>query len=125
MAISKVQGSVRYEADYDGIGEMLTADFMIADMRRRAEHGKSFAERMAQGVRDSGTYQASFVVDSGIQTSADGKRRAYGELSNTDDKSFVVEFGSGPDRPQGGSSPAHRILGKALDVMENSNDIGL
>jgi hypothetical protein len=69
----------------------------------------------------SGKYADSFEVSSGIQIGLTGKARAYGELSNTDPKSFVVEFGAGPDRPQGGSSPAHRILLKSLVVMENAD----
>lgn len=122
MAVARRQGQVRYEASYEGIGDMLTAPFMQAEMRRRAEVGKAWAEARAnREAIDSGKYADSFEVDSGIQTSANGTRRAFGELRNTDPKSFVVEFGSGPDRPQGGSSPAHRILLGALDVMENAD----
>lgn len=122
MAVSRYQGNVRYDADYSGIGQMLTSGFMQADMLRRAEEAKAWAvARAGTEAIDSGKYAGSFEVESGVQTSANGTRRAYGELRNTDPKSFVVEFGSGPDRPQGGSSPAHRILLSSLMVMENAD----
>jgi hypothetical protein len=118
-------GNLKYTASYSGIGEMLTAEFMKLEMRRRAEAGKAYAEAQAAEF-SQGTYAKSFEVDADIQHSSTGKSRAYGELSNKDKKAFVVEFGSGDEgltsrrRPQGGWSPARRVLGKSLDVMENA-----
>jgi hypothetical protein len=95
-----------FRANYDGIGDMLTATWMQAAMRARAGAGKAHAESIAP--RRTGEYARSFRVTSGVRQ---GKtRRAFGRLESTDGKALHLEFGTE-------DTPAHRTLGKALDVM--------
>lgn len=96
-----------YRSSYRGIGEMLCAPFMIAEMERRANAGKSYAESIAP--EKTGEYKASFEVESGIRQ---GKtRRAFGRLKNTDPKAFYLEVGTE-------DTPKFRVLGKSLDHMK-------
>jgi hypothetical protein len=102
-----------YEASYTGIGEMLVAPFMVAEMRRRAEKVKAAAEAAApvdEGGTHPGRYKASFHVDSGVR---EGKtRRAYGEVTNDSPEAFYVEYGTK-------KTPRHRTLGTALDAAKD------
>jgi hypothetical protein len=97
-----------YDANYAGIGEMLCMPGMVADMRRRAEKVKDFAEATApvdDGGPHPGRYKAAFHVDSGIQQ---GKtRRAFGRVTNDSPEAFYVEYGNR-------NVPKHRTLGTAL-----------
>lgn len=94
-----------YRADYDGIGEMLCASWMQADMHRRAE--AVMAAAVAASPVDTGDYVDSFEVESGVKH---GKTsRAYGRVTNTSDHARAVEYGLG-------NTPAYRPLGKALDA---------
>lgn len=94
-----------YRADYSGIGDMLTAPFMVAEMRRRAEKVKARAEALAPV--DDGEYKRSFDVSAGVR---EGRhRRAYGRVTNTAPHAFYVEFGTT-------DTPRFRVLGRALDA---------
>lgn len=95
-----------FSASYKGIGEMLTAEWMQAAMLARAEAGKAYAEGIAP--RRTGKYAGSFEASAGVRDGA--RRRAYGRLANTDSKALHLEFGTE-------DTPAHRTLGKALDIM--------
>lgn len=102
----------KFEADYVGIGEMLNAEFMQAEMLRRAELGKGFAEAVAPVDADDdhpGRYKASFSVSSGAHG---GPRhdRAYGRLENDSPEAEFVEYGSA-------NNDAHHVLSRALDIM--------
>jgi hypothetical protein len=95
-----------FRPSYDGIGDMLTAPWMVAAMHARAEAGLRFAEGIAP--RRTGAYARSLRVRSGVR---EGKtRRAYGRLESTDAKALHLEFGTEDTK-------AHRTLGRALDVM--------
>lgn len=101
----------RFNASYAGIGKLLTAEFMQAEMRRRAEKAKDFAESIAPDASPYGVgYKYDFEVDSGIKESSLGAKRAFGRLSNHSGHALWVEFG-------GQNTPAHRVLGKSLTAM--------
>jgi hypothetical protein len=100
-----------YEQSYQGVGELLRADFLIAEMHRRAERVKVVAEATApvgkasDGDTHPGRYKASFSVESGIR---EGKKpRAVGRVVNDSPEAFMVEWGNR-------NVPRHRTLGKAL-----------
>lgn len=101
-----------YRASYTGIGELLCAPFMVAEMRRRAERVKALAEATAPVDDDPhnkhrGRYKRSFSVESGIRV---GKtRRAYGRVLNDAPEAYYVEYGNV-------NTPRHRILGRALEA---------
>lgn len=97
-----------YKPYYKGIGEMLCADFMIADMLRRAKNVEGVAHATAPDAPPYGVgYKYDFEVSSGVKTSAKGTKRAYGRVTNTSDHAVFVEYG-------GQNTPAHRTLGRAL-----------
>jgi hypothetical protein len=103
----------RFESSYVGIGEMLNADFMAAEMLARAERGKAFAESTAPfdaTSKDGGHYRDSFTVAAGTRGGPKADR-AFGRVTNTDEAAFFIEVGTR-------DTPAHHTLGKALDVME-------
>lgn len=97
-----------YNASHRGIGEMLTAPFMVADMRRRAELVKNAAQAIAPV--GEGEYINRFEVDSGVQERK--TRRAFGRVSNTDPKAFFLEVGTI-------DTPRFRVLGSALDAAKD------
>jgi len=101
-----------FRPSYAGIAEMLNAPWMAAEMGRRAEAGKAFAEGVAPYDVDSkdGThYRESFSTSSGVGGGAKADR-AYGRLENDDDAAFFLEVGTK-------NNAAHHILGRALDIM--------
>jgi hypothetical protein len=95
-----------------GIGEMLRADFMVAEMGRRAEVGKLVAEAIAPVYREKdkrGRFKDSFYT----RTSTSGgykKDRAAGYLGNNHPAAFQIETGTI-------DTPAHRTLRIALEAM--------
>jgi hypothetical protein len=106
--------SVRFAWSYQGIGEMLRSDGMIADMRRRAENVMAEAVANAPVGDPGGTwpdphpglYRAGFHVESGVRSR--GKtRRAYGRATNDAPHALAVEYGWG-------KTPRYRTLGTAL-----------
>jgi hypothetical protein len=100
-----------YRPSYEGIGELLTAEFMQAEMLRRAEKGKANAEAIAPDATPYGVgYKYEFEVTSGVKSSAEGHRRAFGRVTNNSDHAIWVEYG-------GQNTPAHRVLGKSLTAM--------
>lgn len=103
----------RFNPDYKGIGEMLTASWMQAEMRKRAEKVRAAAVAMAPDYDPKGVgYKYEFEVDSGVKTSKKGTRRAYGRVTNKSPHAIYVEYG-------GKSTPRHRVLGKALDAAKD------
>ena len=102
----------RFEVDYAGISEMLNAEWMQAEMLRRAKAGQEFAQSIAPydpTSRDGSHYRDSFETSSGTHGGIHHDR-AYGRLENTDDAALFIEIGSK-------HGPAHHILGKSLDIM--------
>ena len=98
----------QYRPSYDGIGRLLTAEFMQAEMLRRAEKVKALAEATAPDAPPYGVgYKYEFRIESGIKTSSEGTRRAFGRVVNDSKHALFVEYG-------GQNTPAHRTLGRAL-----------
>lgn len=97
-----------FTPDYEGIGEMLRSEEMQAEMIRRAELGKAYAEATAPydpTDRDGDHYKDHFSVRPGKR-----KDRASADLVNDHEAAFQIEWGTT-------DTPRHRTLGKALDVM--------
>jgi HK97 gp10 family phage protein len=103
----------QYRPSYDGIGQMLVAKFMQAEMLRRAEKVKAAAEATAPDAPPIGEgYKYDFHASAGIKRSKDGKRRAVGRVTNDSDHAVFVEYG-------GQNTPAHRTLGRALNAAKD------
>lgn len=103
-----------FNGSYKGIGELLRADFIEADMLRRAERVKSVAEASAPVARTGnhrGRYKASFRASAGIRPGKAGRRtrRACGRVVNTAPEARFVEYGAK-------GTPRYRTLGNALMV---------
>jgi len=97
-----------FTPDYEGIGEMLRSEWMQAEMIRRAEKGKAYAEAIAPfdpTDRDGDHYKDHFSVRPGNR-----QDRASAELVNDHVAAVQIEWGTS-------DTPAHRTLGKALDAM--------
>lgn len=121
-------GAGDYHLDYKAFdANVLCADWMLADMLSRAERMKALAEAIApEAVKGDDTdphYRDCFEADAYLYTNhKTGKRRASGVLRNTSAIAIAVEFGTGGEgastgkRPQGGNSPEHATLRKALDA---------
>lgn len=89
---------------------LLNAEWMVAEMRARAERGLAFAESVAPDAPPYGEgYIASFHVDAGRDGGVH-RDRAYATLSNDDDAAVYIEFGT--ERTE-----AQHVLTRALDVM--------
>lgn len=105
----------RYRHDYAAFDrEVLCADWMVAEMAARAEKVLARAVETAPVDVDGkhpGLYKASMKTESGIKTSANGHKRAYGRVSNDAPYAVFVEFG-------GKATPRHRTLGNALDAAK-------
>lgn len=99
-----------FRPSYKGIGEMLTAEFMQAEMLRRAEQVKARAQATAPDATPLGEgYKFEFKASAGVKTSKKGTRRAFGRVTNDSDHAIWVEYG-------GQNTPAHRTLGRALNT---------
>jgi hypothetical protein len=101
-----------FKASYSGIGEMINSDFMVAEMRQRAERIRAAAEAHApvggEGDPHPGAYKESLTVDSGTH-GGEHNDRAYGRVTANVPYAYQVEFG---DK----YTPRHRTLGTALDA---------
>lgn len=102
-----------YRPSYSGIGELLRAEFLQAEMARRAQKVKAAAEATAPDAPPLGEgYKYSFRVMWGVKTSAKGTRRAFGRVVNDSEHAIDVEYG-------GQNTPAHRTLGRALRAAKD------
>lgn len=105
----------KFTGDFYGIGKMLTADFMVAEMKRRAERVMALAIATAPtDVRDKDGeyYRDHFKVESGVRRRV--TNRAYGRVVNDHSAALSIEFGTGD--PKGHRTPRHRTLGNALSA---------
>jgi hypothetical protein len=98
----------QYRSNYAGVRKMITAPYMQADMKVRAQRVKAIAVATAP-VGDGptrGRYKRSFSVKSGAHG---GFRhdRAYGRVTNSAPEAWFVEWGNK-------YVPRHRTLGNAL-----------
>lgn len=102
-----------FKADYAGIGHMLVSEAMQAEMKRRAEKVKEYAEATAPydpNDRDGDHYKDHFTVESGVQHRKTS--RAYGAVVNDHPAAFQIEVGTK-------DTPAHRTLTRALDAAKD------
>lgn len=105
-----------FKANYEGIGEMLCSDYMVAAMERRAYRGGEYAVAVApvdETGDHPGRYKDSFVAGADVP---EGRktRRAVGFLVNTSPEAPYVEHGNGTAKYQG-----DHVLARALDVMKS------
>jgi bacteriophage HK97-gp10 putative tail-component len=97
-----------FNASYKGIGELLVADFIRAEMVRRAGKVLVRARATAPDYEPLGVgYVDEFELTSGTKVSKKGTRRAVATVRNGSKHALYVEFG-------GQNTPAHRTLGRAL-----------
>jgi hypothetical protein len=104
---------ITYQFNYAAFGEhVLNAEWMVQELRRRAEAGKSLAESIAPFYPDDpdgNHYRDAFEVTArkhgGVKHD-----RAEAVLRNTDKANVYVEYGNI-------KTPEHATLRKALDVM--------
>lgn len=102
-------GAVR--TSYRGIGQLLCADFIVAEMVRRAEKVKALAETTAPDYTPLGEgYKYEFEIVSGVRKRK--TRRAFARVRNRSTHAMWVEFG-------GQNTPKHRTLGRALDAAKD------
>lgn len=100
-----------FNASYEGLGELLQAEFVRAELVRRAEKVKAAAEAIAPDAPPYGVgYKYEFEVSSGTQHHL--TTRAFARVSNHSRHALFVEFG-------GQSTPKHRTLGRALDAAKD------
>jgi HK97 gp10 family phage protein len=93
-----------FRASYRGIGQMIRAPWMQAEMRRRAEKVKATAE--ATAPVETGDYKNSFTLSSGARGGI-RRDRAYGRVTNTSGHAVFVEYGTS-------AQPARHTLRNAL-----------
>jgi hypothetical protein len=95
-----------------GVGEMLRAEFMEAEMLRRAEVGKQVAEAIAPEYREPdrrGRYREHFYTRASRRGGVH-EDRAAGYLGNDHPAAFQIETGTR-------DTPAHRTLRLAAEAM--------
>lgn len=99
-----------YRHDYEAFGKhVLEAEWMVADMLRRAELGAAAAK--ATAPKDTTAYTDSIEAEAGIRPATGRyKRRAVGRVVANDPAAFQIEHGTK-------KTPAHRTLGSVLPVM--------
>jgi len=103
-----------FKASYEGIGEMLCSDGMVAEMRRRAEKVKVAAEALAPydpTSIDGSHYRDSFKVTAGVERTL-ATLRAVGRVSNADEAAVFIEYGTS-------KTPDYHVLGKAIDAARD------
>ncbi|MCW2901913.1 MAG: hypothetical protein JWO67_4178 [Streptosporangiaceae bacterium] len=108
----------RWEPNHAGIGEMLSAEWMVREMRRRAENVATRATQTSPvgpvvgGRTDH--YRDAWRVESGVRNLP--TRRAYARVVNPRPYAAAVEFGNG--RTGGKTIDAHYVLTNALDAAK-------
>lgn len=110
----------KYTHDYEAFGaHVLMSDWMVDEMRRRANNVADRALQIAPydpADTDGDHYIDHFRVEAHVDNE---RRRAVARVINDHEAAVSIEYGSGPNRPQGGSSPRHRVLGRALDAARD------
>jgi len=114
---------VRYKPNNSSFGKLMMAQQTqdLADQGARA--GVREATQMASGAGLPERYIASIKATTGPPVTMGGNPRRTARV----EAGYVwVEFGSGRKRarPQGGSSPAHRILGRTAAKIGSPPDGG-
>jgi hypothetical protein len=92
-----------------GMTRMLCADYMVNEMRSRAETAEGVAQAISP--EGSGEYKESFAVSFGIGVSSKGTKRAFGRLANLAPHALYVEWGNTNIQP-------YRVLRRAAGQVE-------
>jgi hypothetical protein len=105
---------IRYKADNVSFGALMMSDQTQDLAEQAANFGVLAAKAYAKGVRPPlpAEYVESIKAETGPAVVLGGNPRRTSRIVS----SYPwIEFGSGRkrDRPQGGNSPAYRILGRA------------
>ena len=109
-----------YTPDHRGLGELLVSPGMQEAMHALASKVGAAARAKAPDAAPYGVgYIDGFEVDSGVR---EGKTpRAFGRVKNTSPHAVFIEYGSAEkiDRlgRKHGATPKFRVLGKALDAV--------
>jgi hypothetical protein len=107
---------VRYEPNNKSFGAMMMADQTQDLADQGARRGVLEARRLASSMSLPERYIASIKATEGppMRLGRNVRRTARVEASYV-----FIEFGSGQKRPrpQGGSSPAYRVLGRTASVV--------
>ena len=97
-----------FRASYKGIGELLTAPFIKAEMERRGAKVLARAKATAPDYTPIGVgYIDDFELVVDVKESKRGTRRARARVRNKSNHALWVEMG-------GQNTPKHRTLGRAL-----------
>lgn len=112
---------IRYKANNSDFGKLMMSDQTqdLADQGARA--GVAEATQLASGLSLPERYRSSIRAEAGPPATMGGNPRRTARVY----ADYVwVEFGSGVKRPrpQGGRSPAHRILGRTAAKIGNPPD---
>ena len=132
-------GRIRYREDKPGkvtpypgspylpFGAFALSSRMQGLTLKIARDGALIAKMLSPKGEGSGPhYRDQFATKPGEIVTIDGLPRVTSEIVNNDPKAAAVEFGSGEGsvgdssgegRPQGGHSPAHRVLGKTGRIL--------
>lgn len=108
----------RFEPDHESIGRFLRSEQLRDAVREGAQEVARIANDTAGITKVRGTYAVETGPD--VVVTLNGNRRLSEEVVSYHPAAAADEFGSGQNeggRPQGGSSPANRTLGKAGDIV--------
>ena len=109
---------IRYRPNNSDFGRLLMSDQTQDLADQGANRGVQEARRLASSLGLPATYIDSIKAVPGPVTSLGGNPRRTARV----EASFpFLEFGSGRKRarPQGGSSPAYRVLGRTVTTIGN------
>lgn len=108
----------RFRTSYRGVGRVMTAPGMVAEMGRHARTIRVRAQALAPVGHPPedwhpGLYRSSFTSGAEVQQRRSG-RRAVGYVGNTAPHALAVEYGAQ-------HTPRYRPLGRALAEAEGSS----
>jgi hypothetical protein len=105
--------AARFNASYDGIGEMIRSQFMVEAMLGKAEKVRAAAEGIARAedIYDPAGdphYVDQFTVTA-TRSGGEHHDRAVAYIGNSSDHAFFIEWGNA-------NITKHRVLGRALHI---------
>lgn len=97
--------NVEVELSYEGLGLMLNAPWMEAEMKRRIDNVEAHAVSIAPVGKEAedphaGRYKDSFSTDSGVY-GGPNNNRAWAALENDSPEALYVEYGNRGAEPYG------------------------
>ena len=108
--------TIRYRANNSSFGRLMMSDQTQDLANQGARRGVGEARRLATSLGLPAAYVASIKAATGAPKILGGNPRRTAEVQ----AGFpYLEFGSGVrrDRPQGGNSPAYRVLGRTATLV--------